>query len=170
MIKGLQVLMSRMETVFSEAIRRSIYAKLQNFVQVMLREPLRKAVKNKKDLIRRYNYPNQLLDFYIMVGSYNNNLYTLLLFYYSILVSVRESCADWIRNYRPEEDPAMKGKKDPENGYDIKISKRCVGMILVFRLFLIQRCLMLFLLNYLFRAIIHSAIYGSNDAGISYCR
>jgi cytoplasmic FMR1 interacting protein len=53
MIKGLQVLMSRMETVFSEAIRRSIYAKLQSFVQVILREPLRKAVKNKKDLIRR---------------------------------------------------------------------------------------------------------------------
>lgn len=53
MIKGLQVLMSRMETVFSEAIRRSIYSKLQNFVQSILREPLRKAVKNKKDLIRR---------------------------------------------------------------------------------------------------------------------
>ncbi|XP_021955004.1 cytoplasmic FMR1-interacting protein isoform X2 [Folsomia candida] len=97
MIKGLQVLMSRMETVFSEAIRRSIYSKLQNFVQSILREPLRKAVKNKKDLIR------------------------------SILVSVRESCADWIRSYKPEEDPAMKGKKDPENGYDIKIAKRCVG-------------------------------------------
>lgn len=56
MIKGLQVLMSRMETVFSEAIRRSIYSKLQNFVQSILREPLRKAVKNKKDLIRRWAY------------------------------------------------------------------------------------------------------------------
>ena len=53
MIKGLQVLMARMETVFTEAIRRNVYAKLQTFVQITLREPLRKAVKNKKDLIRR---------------------------------------------------------------------------------------------------------------------
>lgn len=55
MIKGLQVLMSRMETVFTDAIRRHVYAELQEFVQVALREPLRKAVKNKKDLIRRLN-------------------------------------------------------------------------------------------------------------------
>lgn len=54
MIKGLQVLMARMETVFNDAIRRHIYAELQDFVQLMLREPLRKAIKNKKDLIRRY--------------------------------------------------------------------------------------------------------------------
>lgn len=53
MIKGLQVLMARMETVFTDAIRRNIYAELQDFVQVGLREPLRKAIKNKKDLIRR---------------------------------------------------------------------------------------------------------------------
>lgn len=53
MIKGLQVLMSRMETVFTDAIRRNIYAELQDFVQIILREPLRKAIKNKKDLIRR---------------------------------------------------------------------------------------------------------------------
>lgn len=54
MIKGLQVLMARMETVFTDAIRRNIYAELQDFAQVLLREPLRKAIKNKKDLIRRY--------------------------------------------------------------------------------------------------------------------
>lgn len=53
MIKGLQVLMSRMETVFTDAIRRNIYAELQDFIQIILREPLRKAIKNKKDLIRR---------------------------------------------------------------------------------------------------------------------
>ncbi|CAH0392714.1 unnamed protein product [Bemisia tabaci] len=51
-IKGLQVLMSRMETFFTEAIRRNIYAQLQDLVQVILREPLRKAIKNKRDLIR----------------------------------------------------------------------------------------------------------------------
>jgi len=54
MIKGLQVLLSRMEHVFTESIRRSIYSKLQTFVQITLREPLRKAVKNKKDLVRRF--------------------------------------------------------------------------------------------------------------------
>ena len=46
--------MARMETVFADAIRRHVYAELQDFVQLTLREPLRKAIKNKKDLIRRY--------------------------------------------------------------------------------------------------------------------
>ncbi len=43
--------------------RRSIYAELQDFVQLELREPLRKSTKNKKDHIR------------------------------SIIMSVRETCA-----------------------------------------------------------------------------
>ena len=42
------------ETVFTDAIRRNVYQELQDFVQLALREPLRKATKNKKDLIRRY--------------------------------------------------------------------------------------------------------------------
>lgn len=45
MIKGLQVLMARMETVFAGAIRRHVYAELQDFVQLILRELLRKAIK-----------------------------------------------------------------------------------------------------------------------------
>ncbi len=53
MIKGLQVLMLRMESVFMDAIRRNIYAELQDFVQVQLRDPLRKAIKNKREVIRR---------------------------------------------------------------------------------------------------------------------
>ncbi|XP_022241956.1 cytoplasmic FMR1-interacting protein-like [Limulus polyphemus] len=97
MIKGLQVLMSRMETVFTDAIRRHIYAELQDFIQLTLREPLRKAIKNKKDLIR------------------------------SIILSVRETCADWARGVEPPDDPALKGKKDPENGFDIKVPRRNVG-------------------------------------------
>ncbi|GFR33631.1 cytoplasmic FMR1-interacting protein [Trichonephila clavata] len=97
MIKGLQLLMSRMETVFTDSIRRHVYAELQEFVQVTLREPLRKAVKNKKDLIR------------------------------SIILSVRETCADWLKGSEPEEDPALKGKKDPENGFEIKVPRRNVG-------------------------------------------
>lgn len=52
MIKGLQLLMSRMESVFMDAIRRHIYAQLQDFVQLFLREPLRKAIKKKNDIIK----------------------------------------------------------------------------------------------------------------------
>jgi len=71
MIKGLQVLMARIETVFIDAIRRNIYAELQDFVQLALREPLRKAIKNKKDLIRRlehklFKYDIKILDFFFM--------------------------------------------------------------------------------------------------------
>ncbi|KAF8791362.1 Cytoplasmic FMR1-interacting protein like [Argiope bruennichi] len=73
MIKGLQLLMSRMETVFTDSIRRH------------------------KDLIR------------------------------SIILSVRETCADWLRGTEPDEDPALKGKKDPENGFEIKVPRRNVG-------------------------------------------
>jgi len=40
---------SKLELLLS---RRSIYAELQDFVQLELRDPLRKAVRNKKDLIR----------------------------------------------------------------------------------------------------------------------
>ena len=97
MIKGLQVLMARMETVFTDAIRRNIYQELQDFVQLTLREPLRKSIKNKKDLIR------------------------------SIIISVRETCADWIRGIEPHDDPALKGKRDPEGGYDLKVPRRNVG-------------------------------------------
>ncbi|GAB6019487.1 Cytoplasmic FMR1-interacting protein 1 [Chamberlinius hualienensis] len=97
MIKGLQVLMARMETVFMDAIRRHIYAELQDFTQLTLREPLRKAIKNKKDLIR------------------------------SIILSVRETSSDWLRGSEPQDDPALRGKKDPENGFDIKVPRRNVG-------------------------------------------
>ena len=53
MIKGLQMLLSRMESIFMDAIRRSVYADLQDFVQVTLRDPLRKSIKNKREVIRR---------------------------------------------------------------------------------------------------------------------
>uniref|UniRef100_A0A5S6QGB0 Cytoplasmic FMR1-interacting protein n=1 Tax=Trichuris muris TaxID=70415 RepID=A0A5S6QGB0_TRIMR len=52
MIKGLQVLMAKMETDFVTSIQRTIYVVSQELVQVTLREPLRKATKNKKELIR----------------------------------------------------------------------------------------------------------------------
>ncbi|KPM03538.1 hypothetical protein QR98_0019710 [Sarcoptes scabiei] len=68
MVKGLQVLMNRMEVVFVNAIRRAIYADLQDFVQLTLKEPLRKAIKNKKDVIR------------------------------ALITSVHSTCADYLQN------------------------------------------------------------------------
>ena len=48
MIKGLSLLMHRMERHFSPAIRRHTYFLVQQFAQITVRESLRKAVKNKK--------------------------------------------------------------------------------------------------------------------------
>lgn len=48
-------------------------------------------------------------------------------FDYSILMSVRETCADWQRGVEPQADPALKGKKDPDNGFGIKVPRRNVG-------------------------------------------
>lgn len=46
-----------------------------------------------------------------------------------ILVSVRETSADWIKGVEPPEDPALKGKKDPDNGFEIKVNRRNVGKL-----------------------------------------
>uniref|UniRef100_A0A915DJJ2 Cytoplasmic FMR1-interacting protein n=1 Tax=Ditylenchus dipsaci TaxID=166011 RepID=A0A915DJJ2_9BILA len=51
MIKGVQLLIGKMEAEFSMAIRRHIYADLQDFVQLTIRDPLNKAIKNKKDFL-----------------------------------------------------------------------------------------------------------------------
>ncbi|GAV08221.1 hypothetical protein RvY_17946 [Ramazzottius varieornatus] len=97
MIKGLQLLMGKMEIVFSEAIKRHVYADLQDFVQLTLREPLRKTVKHKKDLVK------------------------------TIITSVRETVADWVNGYEPQDDPASKGRKDGDGKYDVKVARRCVA-------------------------------------------
>lgn len=44
-------------------------------------------------------------------------------------MSVRETCADWQRGVEPQTDPALKGKKDPENGFGIKVPRRNVGTL-----------------------------------------
>ncbi|XP_076821965.1 cytoplasmic FMR1-interacting protein 1 homolog isoform X2 [Clavelina lepadiformis] len=97
MIKGLQVLMGRMESVFNEAIRCHIYGKLQDFVQLKLRDALRHAVKKKKNHVK------------------------------SIISSVRETCADWYQGFEPPNDPAIKGEKDPKTGFHIDVPRRNVG-------------------------------------------
>ena len=54
MIKGLSLLMHRMERHFSSGIRRHIYRLVQQFVQVTTRESIRKAVKSKKITTKTY--------------------------------------------------------------------------------------------------------------------
>lgn len=83
--------------VFILSTSRSIYAELQDFVQLCLREPLRKAFKKQKDLIR------------------------------SIIMSVRETCADWQKGSEPADDPVLKGKKDPDSGFKISVPRLNVG-------------------------------------------
>lgn len=97
MIKGLQVLMGRMESVFNHAIRHTIYAALQDFAQVTLREPLRQAIKKKKNVIQ------------------------------SVLQAIRKTVCDWEAGHEPFNDPALRGEKDPKSGFDIKVPRRAVG-------------------------------------------
>uniref|UniRef100_A0A4W4GN80 Cytoplasmic FMR1-interacting protein n=1 Tax=Electrophorus electricus TaxID=8005 RepID=A0A4W4GN80_ELEEL len=97
MIKGLQVLMGRMESVFNHAIRHTIYSALQDFAQVTLRDPLRQAIKKKKNVIQ------------------------------SVLQAIRKTICDWETGREPHNDPALRGEKDPKGGFDIKVPRRAVG-------------------------------------------
>ncbi|XP_008015485.1 cytoplasmic FMR1-interacting protein 1 isoform X1 [Chlorocebus sabaeus] len=97
MIKGLQVLMGRMESVFNHAVRHTVYAALQDFSQVTLREPLRQAIKKKKNVIQ------------------------------SVLQAIRKTVCDWETGHEPFNDPALRGEKDPKSGFDIKVPRRAVG-------------------------------------------
>lgn len=42
-------------------------------------------------------------------------------------MSVRETCADYPRGVEPQADPALKGKKDSDNGFSPKVPRRNVG-------------------------------------------
>ena len=55
MIKGLSLLMHRMERHFTAGIRRHIYTQVQQFVQISTRESIRKAVSKKKLQTKTYD-------------------------------------------------------------------------------------------------------------------
>jgi len=97
MVKGLQVLMTKMENVFSDAIRRSVYAELQDFVQKTLREPLRKAIKNKKDLVR------------------------------TLISSVRDTCADWAKGFEDPLGKGNKAAASSMVDLELTVPRRNVG-------------------------------------------
>lgn len=97
MIKGLQALMHRLENAFKEAINFTSYFETQAFVQCDLRDMIRKATNRKKDLTK------------------------------SILLAVRDTCVDWYKGKEPEDDPALRGKKDPDQGFKIDRPPRFIG-------------------------------------------
>jgi cytoplasmic FMR1 interacting protein len=97
MIKGLQALMYRLENAFKEAVNLSTYNELQRFVQIDIRDMIRKAASKKKDIAK------------------------------TVFLAVRDTCVDWYRGKEPSDDPAMKGKKDPESGFKIDRPPRFIG-------------------------------------------
>lgn len=67
----------------------------------------------------------------LSLNFYDNYDYQYVHYYVcSIIVSVRETCADWQTGTEPQADPVLKGKKDPDNGFPIKVPRRNVGMYL----------------------------------------
>jgi hypothetical protein len=62
----------------------------------------------------------------------------------SIIVSVRETCADWQRGVEPQADPALKGKKDPDNGFGIKVPRRNVGNFFLATFLLCNNCICIY--------------------------
>ena len=70
-----------MEQVFHTSICQYVYAKIQDFVQSDLREPLRASIKKKKEKMR------------------------------TIISSIRATCADWENGHPPPNDPCLKGEK-----------------------------------------------------------
>ena len=53
MIKGVSGVLARLESVLMNATRYFIHAELQEFVQITMREPLRKAAKNSKKTLMK---------------------------------------------------------------------------------------------------------------------
>ena len=71
MIKGLSLLMHRMEHHLSAGIRHHIYYLVQKFVQTSMRDSIRKAVKGKKLQTKTYVYIlTRILYFCVCLFSY----------------------------------------------------------------------------------------------------
>lgn len=53
LIKGLQLQMSRMSETFQEAISSTAYHELQSFIQIHIRDMIKKVTQKKRDLTKR---------------------------------------------------------------------------------------------------------------------
>ena len=47
--------------------------------------------------------------------------------FFSVLLTIREACANWLNGNVPSDDPCLKGKKDPPEGYKIEVPKKSVA-------------------------------------------
>jgi len=61
----------------------------------------------------------------LLIGRCMCDVCWLAVYFYSIIVAVRETCADWLRGIEPQDDPALRGKKDEE--FHMKVPRRNVG-------------------------------------------
>lgn len=142
-------LLRKMEISFMDAIRRTIYTDLQLFVQGTLKDPIRRVTKrNPHGLALRYF----LINYYFLLLSYNqvhhfwctnnrhdtrgrtthnlshlSNLSQLMsLWTCRILLSVRETAADWMKGQEPAEDKKSK-KKDKKVEEEVQTLTANVG-------------------------------------------
>eukprot|EP00051_Salpingoeca_urceolata_P004991 m.69469 g.69469 ORF g.69469 m.69469 type:complete len:1254 (+) comp13989_c0_seq2:242-4003(+) len=84
MIKELARMMYRLDGLLNGAIRRQMHEDVQKFVQHTLRDVIRSVTKKKKTQVK------------------------------TVLMAIRNTCADWAAGVEPKDDPAMKGDKDPK--------------------------------------------------------
>ncbi|GMR48351.1 hypothetical protein PMAYCL1PPCAC_18546, partial [Pristionchus mayeri] len=101
MIKAVQAFLTKIEPTLSYAVRRNVYAELQDFVQNGLSDPLHKAAKGKKDILQ------------------------------SILQSVRDCCLDSLSGSHADprsstEKMSKKSKKEFASSSDLRIPRRAV--------------------------------------------
>jgi uncharacterized sporulation protein YeaH/YhbH (DUF444 family) len=54
LIKGLQLQMNRLNETFHEAISSTTYLELQTFVQIHIRDMIKKVTQKKRDLTKRF--------------------------------------------------------------------------------------------------------------------
>ena len=45
---------------------------------------------------------------------------------------MRETCCDWAAGLEPQDDPCLKGEKDPKAGYNIKVARMNANVYGVF--------------------------------------
>ena len=49
------------------------------------------------------------------------------LWLYSVLLAIRDVCIDWLDGKERNEDPALRGEKDPKTGFHIEVPRRSDG-------------------------------------------
>jgi hypothetical protein len=54
LIKGLQLQMNRLNETFHEAIYSTTYIELQTFIQIHIRDIIKKVTQKKRDLTKRF--------------------------------------------------------------------------------------------------------------------